>query len=203
MDIYAVMQELSKKRAAFHSEADFQFALAWEIQLLYSNAEIRLEYSPRDDPSKAIDIFVKLDGYAYPIELKYKTKKFAPIDNEFVLKNHGAQDIGKYDCIKDICRIEGFSKHIDNFKAGYVVLLTNDQSYWKAPKTDTAGYAAFSVHDGAVKTGTMGWGANMSDGSIKGRRDELTLKNEYAIKWVEYSKSDIKDGLFKYALISV
>jgi hypothetical protein len=187
------MKSLSQKRAIFHSEADFQFALAWAIQSLYINAKIILEYSPSYDQSKSIDIVASID--------KYKTKKFST--NEFKVKNHGAQDIGKYDCIKDVCRIEDFSNNISDFKIGYVIFLTNDQSYWNEPKFKNVGYAAFSVHDGAVKSGTMKWGENMSSGSTKGRTDELILKNEYIIKWSEYSDFKGKYGAFKYALIEV
>jgi hypothetical protein len=201
MDIRAVIKSLSQKRTIFHSEADFQFALAWEIQLLYINAKIILEYSPSYDQNKSIDIVVSIDKYKYPIELKYKTKKFST--NEFKVKNHGAQDIGKYDCIKDVCRIEDFSNNISDFKIGYVIFLTNDQSYWNEPKFKNAGYAAFTVHDGAVKSGTMKWGENMSAGSTKGRTDELILKNKYIIKWSEYSDFKREDGVFKYALIEV
>lgn len=43
IDIEQVLKELAKKRPVFHSEADFQHALAWEIQITYPDANIRLE----------------------------------------------------------------------------------------------------------------------------------------------------------------
>ena len=51
MNIAAVMDTLRAKRTVFHSEADFQFALSWEIQLHYPDASVRLEYPPPDDPT--------------------------------------------------------------------------------------------------------------------------------------------------------
>ena len=67
------------------------------------------------------------------------------------MKNQRVLDIGKYYCTKDIHSVENFAENINNFKSGYVILLTNDQSYWTEPKNSEAGYADFSVHDGAVK----------------------------------------------------
>ena len=43
MDIVKVINSLKAKRKVFYSEADFQFALAWEIQKYYNNAKIRFE----------------------------------------------------------------------------------------------------------------------------------------------------------------
>lgn len=206
MEIVHVIESLRKKRLLFHSEADFQFSLAWEIQLFYPTAEIRLEYpSPENDSNKHIDILVRNNGLAYPIELKYKTKKLSAVVNgeEYHLKNHGAQDNGVYDFVKDLCRIEFFAPHLDGFKCGYALWLTNENYYWKAPTNPNAGHAAFSVHDGAKKTGIMSWGAHLSSGTIKGREKELQLMNEYCIGWNDYSNLEVDGGAFKYALIQV
>ena len=100
MDINRPLLELKKKRQIFHSEADFQFALAWEIQRCYPDAKVRLEYCPAEiDPSMHIDILVIMDELWYPIELKYKSLKCTKLveDEIYKLKNHGAQDLGRYD----------------------------------------------------------------------------------------------------------
>ena len=114
MDIDAVLTQLKNKRPIFHSEADFQFALAWELQQQYPNASLRLEYAPPGDPTKHIDILVRLGNDVYPIELKYKKAKFRAVVNgeQYSLTDHSAQDLGKYDFVKDICRIEAFREHI-------------------------------------------------------------------------------------------
>lgn len=205
MYLVPIIEALRKKRKVFHSEADFQFALAWEIQRAYPNAEIRLEYPPRNEPNRYIDILVSIQGYVYPIELKYKTKKMsADVDSEqFNLKNHGAQDIGAYDFVKDICRVESFASHLDGFKCGYVIWLTNDPYYWRAPRNSNAGYVEFSVHHGARKSGTMNWGSSVGVGTTKGRENALLLRNEYEIAWWEYSDVGIENGAFRYALLEV
>ena len=137
--------------------------------------------------------------------MKYKTKKLSAVVNgeEYHLKNHGAQDNGVYDFVKDLCRIEFFAPHLDGFKCGYALWLTNENYYWKAPTNPNAGHAAFSVHDGAKKTGIMSWGAHLSSGTIKGREKELQLMNEYCIGWNDYSNLEVDGGAFKYALIQV
>ena len=54
------------------------------------------------------DIVVGNDDVKIGIELKYKTKEWhADIDGErFELKPHGAADIGEYNFLKDVYRLE-------------------------------------------------------------------------------------------------
>lgn len=205
MDIAIPLLKLKNKRKVFHSEADFQFALAWELQLQYPDATVRLEYPPPNDPTKYIDIFVRLGSDVYPIELKYKTKLFSAVvgGEQYFLKSHGAQDVGKYDFVKDICRVEAFREHVSGYREGYAIWLTNDPSYWNKPKNDTAGYSEFSVHNGAVKEGTMSWGVSMNEGSTKGREKPLALSGCYRIDWHDYSRVDAKNGVFMYAIVRV
>ena len=103
MDLQFPLSRLKNKRKVFHSEADFQFALAWELQLQYPDASVRLEYPPPNDPTKYVDILLRLGDDVYPIELKYKTKLFSAVvgGEPYYLKNHGAQDIGKHDFVKE------------------------------------------------------------------------------------------------------
>jgi hypothetical protein len=60
--------------------------------------------------------------------LKYKTRGLSvQIENEqYRLKDQSTQDVGRYDFIKDIQRLEHVSVGQKNF-VGYAVLLTNDQ----------------------------------------------------------------------------
>jgi len=204
IDLLPILETLRGKRPVFHSEADFQFALAWEIQLAYRQAELRLEYPPAHDPGKRIDIFVRMDGCAYPIELKYAQKKLEVTyaGEDYCLKNHGAQDLTAYDFVKDICRVEEFAGQLPGFQCGYVIWLTNDPYLWREPTTPAAGYAQFSVHSGAVKQGCMAWGESMGIGTTKGR-GPLALRGSYPIIWNKYSNFDVRDGLFRYALMHV
>lgn len=201
----SVMDELKKERKIFHSEADFQFSLAWKIKEIYPTCSIRLEYCLSLEKKIYIDVVVKYNDKVYPIELKYKSKKVLVLDNgeQFNLKNHGAQDLGKYDFVKDIKRIEDFSLVFPDFDKGFVIWLTNDKNYWQAPKTTNHFYSQFSVHDGNVKRGNLMWIGNPGLGTIKGRESGIDLKGEYRIVWKPYSSFDVNKTEFKYSLIEV
>jgi len=217
MDIPAVMQELSKKRSIFHSESDFKFALAWEIQSQYSKAKIRPEY-PYPGKQKAFcDIFVELDNRRYIIELKYMkaTIEVRVNDEEFKIKypdeNQNCRD-GFY---RDIQWIEKAVRE-GNIEYGYAILLTNYQPYWdkdaksngyKGPKINWDKYPGFNVCEDAIITGDNEWHASAKD---LRKRGPVVFNREYTVKWQDYSKIKTQDCInpsincsFRYALISV
>ena len=117
--IESALEQLKKKHRIFHSEADFQFSLAWELQKILPTAKIRLEYCPSFAREMHIDIYVIDEEGSHPIELKYKSRGIELIDDNeyFKLKNHGAQDIGRYDYLYDIQRIENMKKLISLYTA--------------------------------------------------------------------------------------
>jgi hypothetical protein len=207
MNIKEQICSLIEKRKLFHSEADFQFALAWEIQQSYPNAEVRLEFCPNQFPNMHIDIMVNCNGKCYPIELKYKTLKIsAEIENEFYnIKNHGAQDLGRYDFLKDIERVELLRDNLNGFEKGYAIMLSNDPSYWIVKKSDKETVCdKFRIHDGIIKNGNLCWMGTPSVGTIKGREKEIVLSGEYSLLWNEYSSmSDNRNGKFKYTICEI
>jgi hypothetical protein len=89
----------------FHSEADFQHALAWKIHQEFPDAQIRLKVSSgRFDRRERIEILVRRGEQISAIELKYKKRELDLewAQERFALANDGAQDIGRYNFIKDI-----------------------------------------------------------------------------------------------------
>lgn len=207
MELINQLELLKNKRPIFHSEADFQFSLAWELQTSYPDAEIRLEYCPRQSPNMHIDIVAFVNSRCYPIELKYKTLKLEYTNGEeyFSVKNHGAQDIGRYDCLKDIERIEYLSKVIDNFERGYVVVLSNDPLYWTIPQSQKPTNSdGFRIHDGLIKTGTYCWSDTAGAGTTQGREAPIRLAGEYPVRWREFSRlNDGKNGTFQYTVFTI
>lgn len=205
-DLLTAMDNLCLKRKLFHSEADFQFALAWEIQTLYPEAAVRLEYCPQEARQMHIDIVVELNNKVYPIELKYKTLKLdCPIEGEYYnLKSHGAQDIGKYDCLLDVQRLEQCSRLLPRFECGFAIWLTNDPLYWTAAKKPGTMAEAFALYEGVCKSGTMGWASHTSAGTQKGREEPISLRGAYSIHWQPYSQiSEARAGKFQYVLLSI
>lgn len=131
IDLNAILNSLAQQRPVFHSEADFQHALAWKIQKHLPDAAVRLEYPISNQNSRRyLDIYITQLRRPVAIELKYKTRAVTvQIGSEkFTLKNQSAQDIGRYDFIKDIYRLEQMLK-ADQKGIGYAILLTNDSAY--------------------------------------------------------------------------
>jgi len=181
----------SLDRSVFHSEADFQHALAWKIKEKFKDAKIRLE-KPFNVDGKVfyIDIFIEINNKKLGIELKYKTKKLNKLikDEEYNLKDQGARDLGRYDFCKDIFRIERFIEkgYID---WGLVILLTNDKGYQtgngsKKQSKETID-SQFRLPHGKKLEGNMIW--NRTPKWTNGR-GEILLKGNYDISWREHDK---------------
>jgi len=133
IDVHMLMQGLAARRPVFHSEADFQHALAWRVHELSPKSAIRLEYrvTAISDPTY-LDIWVALGQARMAIELKYKTKVLGceVKGEDFDLRDQAAQDLARYDFLWDIQRLEAVRRALKNFR-GWSILLTNDSSYWK------------------------------------------------------------------------
>ena len=86
------MTGLSRVPPVFHSEADFQHALAWHIHQAVPKCEVRLEYRPFPGEGMYLDLWLGEVGVA--LDLKYVTHELCyDWDGEtFRLKNQSAQD---------------------------------------------------------------------------------------------------------------
>jgi hypothetical protein len=84
--VSSVLTELAKQRPIFHSEADFQHAIAWEIHKHLPRASVRLERPVEVSHLHKriyVGIWIEQDGDILAIELKYKTRELqALIENE-------------------------------------------------------------------------------------------------------------------------
>lgn len=204
VDVAGALSALSARRPVFHSERDFQHALAWQIQLSYPQAEIRLETRPRR--SVHLDMLIRLRGIRTAIELKYLVAALHTIIGEesFDLPHQSANDISRHDVIKDITRIEAAlaDGYADD---GCVVVLSNDRSYWQpATRAETID-AAFRLDEGRVLEGTLAWAARAGKGTTARRDAPLLLASRYTCHWRDYSEVSLANGrttLFRYLLIS-
>ena len=73
--ITTLMKDLSLERTIFHSEADFQHALACYIHKKMPDWQVRLEFKPIKDKKIYLDIWIRDRDRRIAIELKYKTLK--------------------------------------------------------------------------------------------------------------------------------
>ena len=196
-NIERILEELSINRPVFHNEADFQFALAWEIQKHHKDFEIRLEYKVPGFDKLYTDIWIK-EPTPIAIELKYKTvSTILEINKEsFELKPQRAQITGRYDVLKDLQRIEDIVSMYPN-TIGYVILLTNDHLYWDKPRKENSVDRAFKIHDGQYIHGTLSWSNEAGVGTVKNRESNLRINGRYNTKWKHFSKIEHKSGEFR------
>lgn len=205
VDVAGALSALAVRRPIFHSERDFQHALAWQIQLASPAAQIRLETRPRRGVH--LDLLVHLDGTSTAIELKYLLAGLrATVGGElFDLPHQSANDISRHDVVKDITRVEAMlaDGYADD---GCVLVLTNDRSYWQpAARADTID-AGFRLHEGRVLEGTLRWADRAGTGTTAGRDTPLTLTGRYACHWRDYSQVGLDNGrtaVFRYLLVGI
>lgn len=138
------------------------------------------------------------------LELKYKTRGLRKsIEKEiFDLKSQGAQDVGRYDFLRDIKRLETL---IDGGGAsrGYAILLSNDHGYWRQSGSYTVD-AAFRLHEGSRMKGLRHWGPNASPGTTSGREEPICLRGNYRNQWRDYARvGEGSGGEFRYLLHEV
>lgn len=203
MRMHEQLTSLAKRRPIFHSEADFQHALAWEFQLSSQTASIRLEQQIAAQGGRVhLDLLVKDRSTHVAVELKYKTKKASITwgEEQFQLRNQAAQDLGRYDFLKDIARIERYVETHAGAE-GYVVLLTNDPTYWKQSKKAHSIDAAFRIHEGRPITGELTWGSEASKGTMKARESAIKIRASYESAWHDFSL--IEQELFRYIEVHI
>ena len=233
------LQQLNKKELAkiikgfgnqgkiFQSEAQFQFELAWELQkqgwekAILEDMTMKVVRNNKVVKKFYTDIVIEKDGYRVAIELKYKTAEYN--GNGIELFDHGAVDLGRYDYLWDVHRIELFSgmstvndvvvPHKCN--KGFAVLLTNENKYWEQnyimcpdpPKTIDN---QFRIGKGnAVLFGdTLDWEEKNGNrpktvaGTFRDR--PISLNDAYGYKWEDYRVfGGNKNNEFKFVIIEV
>lgn len=203
LDFDLVLGALASKRPIFHSEADFQQALAWELRLENPNIEIRLEYPPPGLERRIhLDLWVMEGDTATAVELKYLTQRIdISLGRErFDLREHSAPDLGRYGFVKDIKRLEcvvAAGRQI----VGYAIILTNDSTYWSPPRRRDTFDAKFRIHEGRVLSGPLAWDPRASEAY---RTESIHLTGSYQLVWKEYSALvGPQHGEFRYALVQV
>ncbi|RKS08474.1 hypothetical protein DFP74_4175 [Nocardiopsis sp. Huas11] len=200
----AWLEELKRKRPVFHSEADFQHALAWTAHLFEPSLRVRLEVKTAVGHLDLL-ISVPEQNRHLALELKYlKAAWSGAVGGErFELANQGAQDIRGYDVVKDISRVEQLTGHAPGWSGG-VLVLSNEPSYWSRPDHGRATNAdAFRVYEGSQLSGVRAWGPYTGSGTMKGRTDPIRLRGAYRCAWSGYSRLEGRRGDFRLLSIPV
>lgn len=201
--VEASLRALARCRPVFHSEADFQHALAWQLQLDHPDAKIRLETRPLAAKSVFLDLLLDIDGVRTAVELKYLVRSLAAdIDGErFELRAQSAHDVRRYDIVKDIARLEAVLA-AGAAETGVMIAVTNDPAYWTVGRTGTID-AAFRLHEGATLTGDVAWATHAGAGTTAKRTQILTLRGRYQLRWKDYSDTGGRSGKFRALVVEV
>jgi hypothetical protein len=207
INVVEALKTLGQARPVFHSEADFQHSLAWQLHLQNPLSKIRLEYplSGDGDVTGRLDLLVFDGDWECAIELKYKKARFwMKIENElYMLKSDSAQDQARYDFLKDVQRLEqrtpGRTKSV-----GYTILLKNDNLLWDRSSNQNVS-TEFSLSEGKTIKGSLNWTPIAGGGTTDKRESPISLSGIYLCKWLDYSNltPDKGKGKFRYLLFEV
>lgn len=200
--IPTLLKNLAKRRPVFHFEADFQLTLAQYLRETYPHFQVYLEYPlnlPNGDHNCDI-VLLQDNKFMMAIELKYLVKelKYENKGELFMLKEHGAQNFGRRDILRDVEHMEYFLEKNPKAQAS-VIVVTNQHIYWKGSRKGTAD-EEFDIRNGTIVTGKRDWKKgtrNHKEGS------HVDISGKYRMKWRDYSQIDRKFGLFLYLHIPV
>jgi len=145
---------------------------------------------------------MRAGGRRTGIELKYKTTDLgATIGGEvYELRNHSAQDTGRFAFLADLMRLEGLLEagRIDH---GFALFLTNDASYWRDTGRRDRTDEDFRLHEGRLVHGALSWDERTADTTRGGHEGPIILSGSYTIRWQRYSA--VNGSECRYALVEV
>lgn len=200
VDLEETLAALARRRPLFHSERDFQVALAWQVQVADPRMHVYLETRPSEGVH--LDLaFESADRAHYTaVELKYFTRFWSgPVDGQhFALKAQGAHDFGGWGVVKDITRVEKFVR-VRPGSNGAVIALTNDSKYWTPTPNSSASDVAFRLGEGTVLEGLREW--LRPPASIE-RNAALPLRGRYEVHWEDFS-TFAPDGKLRQVVFEV
>jgi hypothetical protein len=201
-ELESLMRDVAAARPIFHSEADFQHAFAWQLHVAHPVSRVRLETRPTR--GVRVDVLASIDGRRSAFELKYLVRGITvTVDGElFELPNQGAQDLRRYDFVKDVARLEVMVRD-GAADEGYAIALTNDPSYWQSGDYSRFIDAAFRIDEGRKIEGVLRWAAHAGAGTTRGREDPIALTGSYDAGWRDFSKlPDARYGSFRYLAVA-
>lgn len=163
-----------------------------------------------------------LPGLGVAIELKYATRELEcrvpasdlrPPCEAYSLRNQAAQDITRYDFVKDVARLERVMDGCPEARRGIAVLLTNNPLYWECSKKKTGKPIDEDYHlrDGRrlrERPDGMDWAEDAKEGTKKGRDVPIVLNGSYpALAWKCYSDLDgdrkARNRTLRYLVVEV
>ncbi|MDE6791032.1 MAG: hypothetical protein K2J61_04845 [Clostridia bacterium] len=210
-DAEKIVKEMKNKNKIFVSEKHLQteFILTAKSIEEYKNYEYIPEYPHKEFDEKTekyvnkhIDLLVSDGKECVALEFKYVLHGGEiPIfgNRKTKLRNHSAVNIRRYQCVKDIARLENYKKTENlNCTSGYLLLITNMKYMWSGVKDGDAS-KQFELKDGS----TLSSGPHrFTKGKDADRFCKIKTSGEYDIKYYPYyEKGESKQ--FKYLIVKV
>ena len=208
LDLPAALAALARQRPVFHSEADFQFALAWVIRERHPSIGVRLERPITLDGQRGhVDIWMRDSNGEKAIELKYWAREGElTVSGESFEHRGWSGDIDRCGFWKDVARVERLVAG-GSAQGGYVIALTNIAGCWGEPRMgwEHTNDAAFRVHESLSVGGTLDWAEKTAVSTRKLCSAPVTLRGSYKTGWEPYSTPapGLAGGEFRYLLVDV
>lgn len=211
-ELIQLIEELAPVRPVFHSEADFQHALA--LSLGNAGFDVRLE-KPLDakingEPARCeLDLLVSAERQsATAIELKYFRKAWSgTIDREsFRLVDTWGTNLSRFDCWADFQRVQAIVD-AGYAEVGYAVALTNASDAWSVDTSLGDTFAKhFSINDGRrFESGQeLRWHKNPTANSVSSKRlahSPIVVPNDGVCEWRSYRRLPGKHGEFRFLIM--
>lgn len=197
-----VTEFLSSYNSFFHTEKEIQILLAQYLLNTgmydsvyveyYVNKSLIPNYPWNNDKKISIDIVVRNNQDYIPLEIKFKTKaqtfphQVFGSQTNVRLENQSAKNEGCYSFWKDIKRIEIFTSTFNLNYSGFVLFITNDNSYEKMPREGSQ-YAPFSIHQDrqVIQNNSLNWDPTRIaiDANRALQYPGIAISNNYTINW--------------------
>lgn len=224
-----IIEALKRSRFCYVSEAHIQLQFAIIGARLFGDQfdfipefPGHTAYSTNAEQKTEFDLLVfdKNEKQKTLIEFKYKTKNEGQKNKQRMqypvvlggaleLANHGAQNLNRYDCWRDIYRIEQNVKHkaVNN---GFFIFVTNDPLYKNNAGTTTFCYQStpgmFSLTNGLHNAQYKKVNPSVSVKSAGAFRlnNDIDIQNAYTFKYQPFQRFNVaKYNEFDYLLVEI
>ena len=203
-DPIVVIQKLIDDKKLFVSERHMQVEFILTAKKCFPNCKFIPEYVFKaDDNTYHIDLMVEEDGNYIAFEFKYVVAGgiiSVPGDPEYTLRNHSALPARRYQCVRDIARLETYKRN-KKCVEGYFLLITNMKAFWEPDSGRGQMGNDFILSDNCdLKAGSHKYDESFKVGQ---QCEEIITENNYHLEYKEYLLISQKNGLFKYLLVKI
>lgn len=203
-DIKAIVAVLQKNKKLFVSERHLQVEFVLAAKEIYPKYSFYPEYVVCGGGKRYhVDLMI-CDGNEYTsIEFKYVVKGgviSVAGNTDYKLRDYSGIDVRRYQCVKDVERLENYKKLTNGIcTCGYLLLITNMKAFWCGSNTKVGKDFDIRENVNLVK------GKHSFEASSKLAQKYVKVELDYAYNNLHYEHYllDNNGEEFKYLLIKV